>query len=110
MVCLSACTLTRIVTESYKMFVRRERQDVYRIPTQIHWIGQVVDSPPLRLVLGFGWLGAIYGLYCLLTLLPQSMPPTLVGPIAGVTLGTALAIGGGYKDGSVTNVYLYNFV
>ncbi|HEV3139093.1 MAG TPA: hypothetical protein VGY57_01185 [Vicinamibacterales bacterium] len=107
---LSAFTLSRIATEFYKMFVRRERQDVYRIPTQIHWIGRVVDSPPLRLLLGCGWLGAIYGLYCLLKLLPHSMPPTLVGPIAGVAFGTALAIGGGYKDGSVTKFYLYKFV
>ena len=107
---LSAFTLTRIVTEFYKMFVRSERQDVYRIPTQVHWVGHVVDHGPTRFVLGLAWLGAIFGLYRLLTLLPPRWSPTLVGPIAGLAFGTALAIGGGYKDGSVTRFYVHKFV
>jgi hypothetical protein len=107
---LSAFTLCRIVTEFYKMFVRNERQDVYRIPTQVHWVGHVVDSLPMRLALGVGWLGAIYGLYCLLTLLPHGWSPALTGPAVGVIMGTALAIGGGYKDGSVTRFYVHKFV
>lgn len=106
---LSAFTLCRIVTEFYKMFVRNDRQDIYRIPTQVHWVGTAL-SRPLRLVLGLGWLGAIYGLYCLLTLLPSHWSPSLIGPVAGLTLGTALAIGGGYKDGSVTQFYVHKFV
>jgi hypothetical protein len=106
---LSAFTLSRIVTEFYKMFVRNDRQDIYRIPTQAHWLGTAL-SRPVRLLLGVGWLGAIYGLYCLLRLLPPHWPPTLIGPAVGVTLGTALAIGGGYKDGSVTAFYLHKFV
>jgi hypothetical protein len=75
---LSAFTLCRIVTEFYKMFVRNDRQDIYRIPTQVHWVGTVL-SRPMRLVLGVGWLGAIYGLFCLLTLLPPRWSPTLIG-------------------------------
>jgi hypothetical protein len=106
---LSAFTLSRIVTEFYKMFVRNDRQDIYRIPTQVHWVGTTL-SRPLRLVLGVAWLGAIYGLYALLRLLPSQWSPTLIGPIAGLTLGTALAIGGGYKDGSVTRFYVHKFV
>ena len=106
---LSAFTLCRIVTEFYKMFVRNDHQDIYRIPTQVHWVGHVL-SRPMRLVLGLGWLGAIYGLYGLLTLLPPQWSPTLTGPVAGLTLGTALAIGGGYKDGSVTRFYVHKFV
>ena len=78
------------------MFVRNDRQDIYRIPTQVHWVGTAL-SRPLRLVLGLGWLGAIYGLYCLLTLLPSHWSPSLIGPVAGLTLGTALAIGGGTR-------------
>lgn len=107
---LSAFTLIRIVTEFYKMFVRNERQDVYRIPTQVHWVGHVVNNPVVRFVLGLGWLGAIYGLYCLLKLLPAHWSPTLVGPVAGLTLGLALAMAGGYKDGSVTRFYVHKFV
>jgi hypothetical protein len=106
---LSAFTLSRIVTEFYKMFVRNDRQDIYRIPTQVHWVGAVL-SRPVRFALGIGWLSAIYGLYCLLRLLPPQWSPTLVGPAVGLTFGTALAIGGGYKDGSVTRFYVHKFV
>lgn len=107
---LSAFTASRIVTEFYKLFVRSERQDVYRIPTQVHWVGHVVGSPATRLLLGIGWLGAIYGLYGALKLLPHGWSPTLVGPVVGLTYGTALAIAGGYKDGSVTGFYMHKFV
>jgi hypothetical protein len=107
---LSAFTLNRIVTEFYKMFVRNQRQDVYRIPTQVHWVGHVVDSLPMRLALGFSWLGAIYGLYRLLALMPHAWSPAMMATTAGVTMGTALAIGGGYKDGSVTRFYVHKFV
>jgi hypothetical protein len=85
---LAAFTLCRIVTEFYKMFVRNERQDVYRIPTQVHWVGHVVDSLPMRLALGFGWLGAIYGLYRLLRLLPHMLDdgPRGSKTVTGATL------------------------
>ena len=55
-------------------------------------------------------MSAIYGLYCLLKLLPDDMSPSLVGPIAGITFGAAIAVGGGYKDGSVTHFYLQKFL
>jgi len=106
---LAAFTLCRIVTEFYKMFVRDERQDIYRIPTQIHWIGRVVTNPAARFLLGLGWLGAIYGVYGLLKLAPHTWSPTLSATVAGVAFGVALAIGGGYKDGSVTRFYLHKF-
>src|SRR5262249_1089491 len=86
-----------------------DRQDIYRIPTQVHWVGTTLGRP-LRLALGLGWLGAIYGLYALLRLLPSQWSPTLIGPIAGLTLGTAPAIGGRSKDGSGTRLYMRQFV
>jgi hypothetical protein len=110
MLFLAAFTLCRIVTEFYKMFVRREPQEVYRIPTQVHWIGRVVTSAPLRFGLGLGWLGAIVGVYGALRLLPHTWSPPLVGTVTGLTFGTALAIGGGYKDGSVTEFYPHKFL
>jgi len=109
LVFLSAFTLCRVVTEFYKMFVRNDRQDIYRIPTQVHWVGNTL-SRPLRFALGLGWLAAIYGLYAALTLLPSRWPRDLIGAAAGLTFGTALAIGGGYKDGSVTRFYPHKFV
>jgi hypothetical protein len=107
---VSAFTLIRIVTEFYKMFVRRDRQDIYRIPTQVHWRGYVFTSGPARWGLGLAWLGAIYGVYALITLLPQAWTPRLVAPAGGMIMGLALAIGGGYKDGSVTKFEWRKFV
>jgi hypothetical protein len=107
---VSAFTLTRIVTEFYKMFIRRDRQDIYRIPTQVHWVGHVFTSTPVRLALGLAWIGAIYGVYALITLLPHRWPPRLLAPVAGMMMGLALAVGGGYKDGSVTKFELRKFV
>jgi hypothetical protein len=107
---VTAFTLTRIVTEFYKMFVRRDRQDVYRIPTQVHWVGHVFTSAPVRLALGVGWLAGIYGVYALIRQLPHSWPAQLVAPAGGALMGLALAIGGGYKDGSVTKFELRKFV
>jgi hypothetical protein len=35
---LSVFALARIATEFWKLFVRIEPQEEYRIPTQIHWV------------------------------------------------------------------------
>ena len=110
LVLLSAFALSRIATEFYKLFLRREKQNGYRIPTQVHWLGHVVTHRSVRFILGIGYLAAIYGLYALLRLLPDSTSPHLLGPVAGILLGTSLAIGGAYKDGFIEGFYLRKFV
>jgi hypothetical protein len=110
LISLTAFTLTRIVTEFYKMFLRRDRQDIYRIPTQVHWVGHVFTNTSVRIALGLCWVGGIYGVYALITLLPADWPPHLLAPAGGSLMGLALAIGGGYKDGSVTRFELRKFV
>src|SRR5262245_9951388 len=57
---LSIFALTRIATEFWKLFVRVEPQDGFRIPTQIHCVTGVVHHPLLRLLLGIGFLASIY--------------------------------------------------
>jgi hypothetical protein len=109
LVLLSAFALSRIITEFYKLFLRRERQDDYRIPTQVHWLRHVVSRPWLRVVMGVGWLGAIYGLYALLRLLPDDASPQLVAPLAGILFGSCLAVGGAYKDGFIEGFYWHKF-
>ena len=43
---LSVFALTRIVTEFWKLFVRVEPQEEFRIPTQIHCVTGVVHAQP----------------------------------------------------------------
>lgn len=98
---LSVFTLTRIVTEFWKLFVRVEPQEEFRIPTQIHWWSGVVHNPFLRLLLGFGFLASIYGVGALGTLIPESWPRAAHGLLVGLSIGIAEAIAGGYKDGTI---------
>ena len=107
---LSAFSISRISTEFYKLFLRREKQDDYRIPTQVHLARHVLSNRLGRLALGAMWLGAIYGLYALLRLLPDTASPHLVGPLAGLLFGTSLAIAGACKDGAIEGFKLRKFV
>lgn len=98
---LSIFALTRVVTEFWKLFVRVEPQQDFRIPTQIHWVKGIVHNPGLRLALGFGFLASIYGVGALGTLIPEAWPRGLHGLLVGLAIGIAEAIAGGYKDGTI---------
>ena len=103
-------TLTRMITEFWKLFVRIEPQDGFRIPTQFHWLRGVVHSPSIRLLVGAGWLGAIYGTYCLFKLLPHDLPRLAVGIVVGGGFGLVEAIAGAYKDGSIEGFSPWKFL
>jgi hypothetical protein len=46
---LSIFALARVATEFWKLFLRVEPQDEYRIPTQIHWVkGVVFEAEPRK--------------------------------------------------------------
>jgi hypothetical protein len=107
---LSVFAITRVTTEFYKLFLRCEAQEGFRIPTQVHCLGRVVHSHGGRLLFGAGYLGSIYGLYGLMRLPPDDTSPQVVGLLSGLTFGTALAIGGAYKDGSVEGFYWRKFL
>ena len=98
---LSCFALSRISTEFWKLFMRVEPQSGFRIPTQIHFFRRVVHNPLMRLLIGFGFLAGIYGVYCLAVLLPDGMPSALKGACVGGAIGVAEGIAGGYKDGSI---------
>jgi len=98
---LSIFALTRIATEFWKLFVRVEPQDDFRIPTQIHCVTGIVRHPALRLLLGLGFLASIYGVWALCTLMPEDTPPLPRGVIVGLAIGFAEAIAGAYKDGTI---------
>lgn len=102
--------VTRIITEFWKLFVRTEPQQDYRIPTQFHWLKSVVHPPWIRLLVGCGFLASIYGLYCLFTLLPRDLPSAARGILVGAGFGTAEAIAGAYKDGCMEGFYFRKFL
>jgi hypothetical protein len=106
---LSAFALSRIATEFWKLFLRVEPQDGYRIPTQIHWVKGVVHNPLVRLALGLGFLASIYGIYRLAKVLPHEWPVPLRGLVVGLSIGICEAIAGAYKDGSIEGFYWHKF-
>jgi hypothetical protein len=98
---LSVFALTRTATEFWKLFVRVEPQEGFRIPTQIHCISGIVHNPVLRLLLGFGFLASIYGIYAIGLVIPDAWPSEAHGFLIGLSIGTAEALAGGYKDGAI---------
>ena len=106
---LSLFALTRIVTEFWKLFVRVEPQDHFRIPTQMHCVVGVVHNPIIRLLFGAGFLASIYGCYAAFRLIPAWVPPPLQGLLVGLGIGTAEAIAGSYKDGTIEGFSLLKF-
>jgi hypothetical protein len=107
---LSVFALSRIITEFWKLFLRVEPQDGYRIPTQIHWIKAVVHNPFIRLFMGFGFVSGIYGCYCLFHLLPGSLPLPVTGLIVGGGIGVVEAMAGAYKDGTIEGFSFVKFL
>jgi hypothetical protein len=78
---LSVFALARIITEFWKLFLRIEPQEDFRIPTQVHWVKGVVHNPFIRLIMGIGFLAGIYGCYRLFRQLPDSLPWAAIGLI-----------------------------
>ena len=107
---LSIFALSRIVTEFWKLFVRVEPQDGFRIPTQIHSMGHVVHNAVARFALGLGFLASIYGMGRLFAFLSAGMPPWASGLVFGGGIGLALACSGAYKDGLIEGFYLRKFL
>lgn len=105
---LTFFALTRIATEFWKLFVRVEPQDEFRIPTQMHIVKGVVHNRAARLAFGIGFLASIYGIYALSTL-ATDMPTPLRGLVVGLAIGCAEAIAGAYKDGSIEGFHLFKF-
>jgi hypothetical protein len=107
---LTVFALARLITEFWKLFLRVEPQEDYRIPTQIHWLTGVVHNPIVRLLMGVGLVSSIYGFYELSQLLPESLPRFVTGLIVGGGFGLVEAIGGAYKDGMIEGFSFYKFL
>ena len=107
---LSTFALTRTVTEFWKLFVRVEQQAGFRIPTQIHCVTGIIHNPALRLMLGFGFLASIYGIYAIGLTIPDPWPRAVRGLLIGLSIGIAEAMAGAYKDGSIEGFCWKKFV
>jgi hypothetical protein len=60
--------------------------------------------------MGAGFLGSIYGCYCLFHLLPSALPGWLMGLIVGGGIGITEALAGAYKDGTIEGFSFYKFL
>lgn len=107
---LAVFALTRIGTEFWKLFVRVEPQEGFRIPTQMHCVVGVVHNPILRLLFGVGFLASIYGCFEAFKTIPADVPLAFKGLLVGLGIGTAEAIAGGYKDGAIEGFSWIKFV
>ena len=107
---LSAFTVTRVITEFWKLNLRVEPQGQFRIPTQIHVLGKVVHHRGLRILLGLVTPAVITGVYFVSVHLPASLPPPVRGLVVGLLIGLADASGGAYKDGFIEGFYLRKFL
>lgn len=107
---LSVFALARVATEFWKLFLRVEPQECYRIPTQIHWVKGVVHNRAVRLLMGLGFVGSIYGCLLLFRLLPDTLPWPVTALIVGGGVGLAEAIAGAYKDGTIEGFSFRKFL
>ena len=107
---LSVFAITRIVTEFWKLFIRVEPQEGFRIPTQIHCVTGVVHNRAIRLLMGCGFLASIYGIGMLGRVFPSTWPPVLHGLVLGLCIGTSEALAGAYKDGTIEGFSFRKFL
>lgn len=107
---VSVFALSRIATEVWKLFLRIEPQDDFRIPTQIHGLGRVIHNRLARVSLGAGFVASIYGLGKLFEFVCDGQSAATSGLIFGGGIGLALAMSGAYKDGVIEGFYFRKFL
>lgn len=107
---LSTYTFDRLITEFYKLFVRVEPQENYRIPTQIHFFGRVVENRMLRLVFGLIYPLAVMVVFLVTYFLSFRLNFQILGILTGLLIGLGDATGGAYKDGLIEGFYWNKFL
>ncbi|MBU1200790.1 hypothetical protein KJ953_04670 [Patescibacteria group bacterium] len=96
-------TLERIFTESFKAFVREEKQDKYKIPSRLHIFGNTIDNKSLRLFIGVAFLFLISLLFSMPSILTidfgnHQLNGLFWGFFAGLV---GSASGGAWKDAPI---------
>lgn len=92
----------RGLVELYKGYFREEDQSKYFIPMQLHVMGRVVHSRPLRWTVAAAWVAVVLAVVWGLTALQR----TSVAPLTAVLLvgsigGWLSAFGGAFKDAPI---------
>ncbi|MBN2030862.1 hypothetical protein JW824_11545 [bacterium] len=107
---LSTFTISRLITEFWKLNIRSEPQEQFRIPTQIHFFKKIVHNRGLRFLLGFVTPAVVLGVYLISRNLPDALNLQQKGIVVGLLIGLADASGGAYKDGMIEGFYLRKFL
>lgn len=104
--------LDTITTEFYKLFLRSEAQEKYKIPSQLHFWNKKVSSYLLRLSIGILLSILLGGLFLIMLRLDEKniqISKLVMGIIIGLTGGFLEAIGGSYKDAPFEGFHLQKF-
>ena len=102
--------ISRTVTEMYKLFIRVESQEKYKIPSQVHVLKKIPHGKLVRILSGLVMLLFIISFSYLSFQINRLILPLLVkGFFIGFTGGLLTAIGGAYKDGFYEGFYIKKF-
>ena len=107
---LTFFSISYIIVEVWKVFIRYKDESDYRIPVRMHIGGKAVESHLIRALFALIFIGVIYGIYKIGILLPESIDIIYKGMIMGFLITLFEAIGGGYKDGTIEGFKLITFL
>jgi len=96
---LSFLACSRIITESYKLFIRIEPQEIYKIPSMVHVFRTVPTSRFQRIAIALLLFIVLVLAAALAILIHSSFPRHVSGAIIGLLIGSLTGFGGAYKDG-----------
>lgn len=96
---LSVISWGRLVTETYKQFIREEPQTKYKIPSMVHAFKAQITSRWQRGLIGVGFLFLIYLIMQSAVFIGRIAPLHVAGALIGLLIGVFNAVGGSYKDG-----------
>lgn len=105
-----AYAMERAIVETWKTFFREEDQSKYFIPMQFTLLGRPVESRGARML-----AGAVYILVCGIGLVAinaldlRAEATALSSAVAGLMVGLAIAVGGGWKDAPKEGFQLLKF-
>lgn len=96
---LTFLACSRIITESYKLFIRVESQQIYKIPSMVHVFRTVLTSRSQRIFIALSLCIVLIFTAVLASIIYRIFPRHISGVFIGLLIGILTGIGGAYKDG-----------
>src|SRR3989338_845003 len=96
---LAVLAISRAMFETYKLFIRVEPQQRYKIPSMAHMFRRVITSRRQRIFFGMVFYGLLFITYLSSSFIFNKVPLHVGGLVLGIAIGGLMAIGGAYKDG-----------